>query len=44
MKTLAAKKPMIYDTPEEKIKAFEAAFGDLKILDIEFIKGISRVK
>lgn len=44
MKTLAAKSPLVWDTPEERLAQFQQAFGDLAALDKEFLKYMSRVR
>lgn len=45
LNTLAAKPPLVLDTPEERIAEFRAAFGDdLKQLDAEMLKQVKRLK
>jgi hypothetical protein len=42
---LAAKSPMVLDTPQERLAEFRAAFGDdLKQLDAELLKQVKRLK
>ena len=39
LKTLAEKKPMVWDTADQRLAEFKAAFGgDLKKLDAEFVR------
>lgn len=43
--TLAAKPPLVFDTPEERLAEFRAAFGDdLKQLDVDLLKQVKRLK
>jgi hypothetical protein len=44
LKELAQKKPLIDDTPEERLEEFRRHFGDLKKLEQDFLKQMSRVK
>ena len=44
MKTIMAKSPCIDDTPDQRLKEFEAAFGDWQRLDQQFIRYISRLR
>jgi len=40
---LAEKKPLIWDTPEERLAEFKAAFGDPAALDAEMLKFIGKI-
>ena len=42
LKILAAKKVMMWDTPEQRLHDFIRAFGDLKKLDTEFVRYVQR--
>jgi hypothetical protein len=45
LNTLAAKAPLVLDTPEERLAEFRAAFGDdFKQLDTELLKQVKRLK
>jgi hypothetical protein len=44
LKALADKRPLIDDTPEERLAEFRAHFGDLDTLEQEFLKQMTRVK
>ncbi len=45
LQTLAAKETMIFDTPEQRLKDFQDAFGeDLRKLDTAFVKYMLKVK
>lgn len=44
MKMLSQKPPLRQDSPEDRIKQFEEAFGDLEKFDREFIKQMKRVR
>jgi len=44
MKMLSAKQPLMWDTPAQRIKEFEAAFGDLQKLDAEFLRAMAKVQ
>ena len=44
LKGLAAKGPLVWDEPEERLEEFKAAFGDLDKLDAEFIRHMQRVR
>ena len=44
VKMLSEKPPLRQDTPEDRIKQFEKAFGDLKKLDAVFIKQMKRLR
>ena len=39
---LSRKKPLIYDTPDQRIDQFRQIFGDLKQLDAEFVRYFTR--
>ncbi len=41
---LAEKKPLLWDTPETRLKEFTQVFGDLKKLDAEFLRHMSKVQ
>ncbi|MBN1910635.1 MAG: DUF1570 domain-containing protein [Pirellulales bacterium] len=41
---LSRKKPLLWDTPEERIREFEAVFGDVKELDREFLQYLPRIR
>lgn len=40
---LAAKPPLVWDSPEQRLKEFEDAFGDLRKLDAEMLRQIGRL-
>ena len=42
LRTLSAKKPLVEDTPKQRLDEFHQAFGDLKQLDTEFLRYIAR--
>jgi hypothetical protein len=44
MKVLSEKKPLLMDTPEERVAQFEQSFGDLATLDKEFVKYMQRLR
>ncbi len=44
LKMLSEKQPLVWDTPEERVKQFEAVFGEIKQLDAEFLRYISRLR
>lgn len=44
LKTIAAKPLLIWDEPDQRLAEFEAQFGDLAALDVEFLKYIRRMK
>jgi len=41
---LAERKPLIWDTPEERLAQFEAAFGNIATLDAELMKFIGKMR
>ena len=44
LKTLAAKRPLLYDKPADRLAAFRAAFGeDLRSLDAEFLRAMDEI-
>ena len=43
LQRLAERKPMIYDTPEERLAGFREAFGDPAPLDHEFLRYLTTV-
>jgi hypothetical protein len=44
LRMLSTKKPLIMDTPEERIAQFQKQFGDLKQLDAEFLRYMAKVR
>jgi Protein of unknown function (DUF1570) len=44
MKTLSAKKPLLWDEPATRLQEFQLAFGDLNKLDADFLRYLGRVK
>lgn len=44
MKSLAEKRPLIENTPEDRLAEFRTHFGDLRKLEQEFLKQMSRLK
>jgi hypothetical protein len=44
LKQLTEKRPYVFDTPEERLAAFRAAFGDIDDFDREFVTAIRRLK
>jgi hypothetical protein len=42
IEAIAAKKPLLEDGPEKRLKEFEQHFGDLEKLDIEFLRYVRR--
>lgn len=44
LKTVADKRPAVIDTPQERLKQFEAAFGDLETLDGEFLRHVETLR
>jgi hypothetical protein len=45
LNALAAKPPLVFDTPEERLAQFRAAFGDdLKPIETELLKNMRRLK
>ncbi len=44
MQKLSAKPPFVWDEPEDRLKEFREAFGDLRELDAELIKYIQQLK
>jgi hypothetical protein len=43
LRRLSQKKPLLWDTPETRLQEFTAVFGDLKKLDAEFVRYMSKV-
>ncbi|MBX9790151.1 MAG: DUF1570 domain-containing protein [Pirellulales bacterium] len=43
-RTLAAKGPLVWDTPAERIDDFERAFGDLTAIDADFVRQIQKLR
>ncbi len=44
LRMLSAKKPILTDTPQDRIVQFERHFGDLKRLDAEFLRYMAKVR
>lgn len=44
IRVLAAKTPLVWDTPEERLAQFVQSFGDLEALDKEFVRYVQRLK
>ncbi len=45
LKTLSKKKPLVMDTPQQRLREFQAAFGDnLDALDAEFLRYVTRLR
>jgi len=44
LKMLSEKKPLLQDSPEERLAQFREVFGDLDKLDAEFLRQMSRVR
>jgi hypothetical protein len=44
LRALSTKAPSVFDTPEERIAALEAAFGDLEKLEIDFLRYMRKVE
>jgi len=44
LRMLSEKKPLIYADPKQRVAEFEKVFGDLDILDMEFIRFMRRVR
>lgn len=45
LQTMAAKQPLVFDSPDERLKEFKAAFGqDLAALETDFLRYIERVR
>jgi hypothetical protein len=44
LKLLSEKKPLVWDTPEERLAEFTAIFGDLRRLDAEFVRYMIRLQ
>ena len=42
LRTLSSKKPLVQDTPEQRLDAFRQAFGDPAQLDAEFLRYMTR--
>ena len=43
-RALAAKGPLVWDTPEERLAEFEQAFGDRTTLDDDFLRQVSKLR
>jgi hypothetical protein len=44
LRMLSKKKPLMVDSPEIRLKEFEQEFGDIKKLDVEFLRYMNRVR
>jgi len=44
LEMLSEKKPLLWDTPEERLEAFRKVFGELERLDAEFLRYMQRVR
>ncbi len=44
LQALAAKRPLVWDEPVDRLKEFKAAFGDLPTLDAEFLRHMQKVR
>ena len=44
LRMLSAKKPILTDTPQDRIEQFQRHFGDLKHLDAEFLRYMAKVR
>jgi len=44
LEKLGAKKPLVWDTPEERLREFTDAFGDLESLERDFLRFIQRLR
>lgn len=44
LKVVAAKPPAVVQTPEDRLKDFTAAFGELEALDAEFLKHVQALR
>jgi hypothetical protein len=44
LRTLSAKKPLMQDSPEQRIDDFRKAFGELPQVDTEFLRYIARLR
>jgi len=44
LKQISRKRPLVWDSPEERLKEFEAVFGDLDELDRDFLRYIERLR
>jgi hypothetical protein len=44
LRILSTKKPLLHDTPEKRLDEFQKAFGDIKKLDVDFLRYMGRVK
>lgn len=44
IKKLSDKKPLLWDEPEERLREFREAFGDLDELDADFLRYMQRVR
>ncbi len=42
--TLSQKKPLLYDSPDKRLRQFREAFGDLKPLGAEFRRYMDRLR
>jgi len=44
LKSLADKGPLVWDEPEQRLKEFKTAFGDLETVDAEFLRHMQKVR
>jgi hypothetical protein len=44
LKMLSQKRPLLWDTPETRLKQFQEHFGDLDQLDAEFVRSMSKLR
>lgn len=44
LRFLAAKKPLDYPTPDQRVKEFEAVFGEVHVLDAEFLRYLKTLR
>ena len=45
LRAMSAKKPLIFDTPEERLQDFQAAFGqNVQALEMEFLRYIEKIR
>jgi hypothetical protein len=44
LRALSAKKPLLYDSPDERLADLKTAFGDLNLLDAEFLRYTEKIK
>jgi len=44
LRMLSKKKPLLHDSPQTRLDEFQRAFGDIKKLDVEFLRYIGRAR